>query len=326
MAARLPKWFVRSLPVAAISGALTLSGLPTTASADFLSGVFAYQSRDYERARIEFSAADTIDIPLAKAYLGRLLVLGRGGEREPQLGRAYLDAAVAQGLPEAIVFLAQVLEQGYFLPKDDAAAIELWRQGAELGITSAQNALARRYLEGDGLAQNYDEGRRWLEAAAAQDDAQALTSLGYLAEYGLGETIDTGKAEALYRQAVLLGHPTALNNLAWLLATEERSLREAESFARRAVEDLPTATTMDTLAFVLLKQDRADEALVHLDRAAQLSPDSWQVQEHRGDALWQLGNVEEARAAWTEAKRLSEDASAQQRLQGKLAGELSGAF
>jgi TPR repeat protein len=326
MAACLPRLLVRSMPVAALSAALALSVLPSSASADFLSGVFAYQSRDYERARIEFLAPDTVEIPLAKAYLGRLLVLGRGGERDPAGGRRYLDEAVAEGLPEAIIFLAQVLEQGHFLPKDDAGAIALWRQGAELGITSAQNALAKRYIEGAGLAQDYSEGRRCLEAAAAQGDAQALTSLGYLAEYGLGETADTGKAEGLYRQAVLMGHPTALNNLAWLLAGEGRSLKEAESFARRAVDDLPTSTTMDTLAFVLLRQGRAAEALVQLDRAAQLSPESWQVQEHRGDALWQLGSVEDARAAWTEAQRLTEDAAADQRLQDKIAGDLSGDF
>lgn len=326
MAARLPRFVVGSVPVAALSAALVLSALSSPASADFLSGVFAYQSRDYERARTEFLAPDTVEIPLAKAYLGRLLVLGRGGERDPVEGRRYLEEAVAADLPEAIVFLAQVLEQGHFLPKDDAAAVALWRQGAELGIASAQNALARRYLEGDGLAQDYDEGRRWLEAAAAQDDAQALTSLGYLAEYGLGEPLDTSKAEGLYRQAVLLGHPTALNNLAWLLAGEGRSLKEAESFARRAVDDLPTSTTMDTLAFVLLRQGRPAEALVHLDRAVQLSPDNWQIQEHRGDALWQLGSVEAARAAWTEAQRLTENAVAAQRLQDKIAGDLSGDF
>lgn len=324
MSARQSKWIAGS--VAALCAGLVATALPRTASADFLSGVFAYQSRDYERARIEFLAPDTVEIPLAKAYLGRLLVLGRGGPRDPEAGRRYLEEAVEADLPEAIVFLAQVLEQGHFLPEDDAAAIVLWRKGAALGITSAQNALARRYLDGDGLAQDYAAGRLWLEAAAAQNDAQALTSLGYLAEYGLGEPADSDKAEGLYRQAVLLGHPTALNNLAWLLAMQDRSLKEAESFARRAVEDLPTSTTMDTLAFVLLRQGRAAEALVHLDRAAQLAPESWQVQEHRGDALWQLGSIEEARAAWTEAQRLTGDAAAEERLRGKIAGDLSGNF
>jgi len=319
MAARLPRLFVATLPAAALCAAVAAA---VPARADFLSGVVAYQARDYERARSEFLAADTVGIPLAKAYLGRLLILGRGGERDPEAGRRYLDEAVAEDLPEAIVFLAQVLEQGHFLPMDEPGAIALWRQGAELGIAAAQNALARRYLEGDGLAQDYAEGRRWLQAAAAQQDAQALTSLGYLAEHGLGEAVDTDKAEGFYRQAVLRGYPTALNNLAWLLAKQQRSLQEAESFARRAVEDLPTATTMDTLAFVLLQQGQAAEALVHLDRALQLSPKNWQVQEHRGDALWQLGSLEEARAAWAEAGRLAEDDAVQERLQGKIAGDL----
>jgi TPR repeat protein len=324
MALCLRKWMAGRLPAAALVAALAGVAAPLPASADFLSGVVAYQARDYERARQEFLAPDTVHIPLAKAYLGRLFLLGRGGERDRAAGRRFLDEAVAVDLPEAIVFLAQVLEQGHFLPKDTETAVVLWRRGAELGIATAQNALARRFLEGDGVAQDYAEGRRWLLAAAAQNDASAMTSLGYLAEQGLGEPADAAKAETYYREAVLRGHPTALNNLAWLLAGQNRSLKEAETFARRAVDDLPTATTMDTLGFVLLQQGRAAEALIHLDRAALLSPESWQVQEHLGDAHWQLGNVRAARAAWGKAQKLAEDAGDAQRLEGKIAGELSG--
>ena len=324
MALCLRRWMAGPLPAAALAATLAVAGVPAPAGADFLSGVVAYQARDYERARQEFLAPDTVHIPLAKAYLGRLFLLGRGGERDGTIGRRFLDEAVAVDLPEAIVFLAQVLEQGHFLPQDTETAVTLWRRGAELGIANAQNALARRLLEGDGVAQDYAEARRWLLAAAAQNDASAMTSLGYLAEQGLGEPADAAKAETYYRKAVLRGHPTALNNLAWLLAGQKRSLKEAESFARRAVDDLPTATTMDTLGFVLLQQGRAAEALIHLDRAALLSPENWQVQEHLGDAHWQLGNVLAARAAWAKAQKLAQDAGVDQRLDGKIAGELSG--
>lgn len=66
------------------------------------------------------------------------------------------------------------------------------------------------------------------------------------------------KAEASYR-AALAAHPdnvTALNNLAWLLAQENRELEEAERLIRRAIAlgAEPRATYGDTLEFVLSRR------------------------------------------------------------------------
>jgi TPR repeat protein len=60
--------------------------------------------------------------------------------------------------------------------------IRLEMQDAEKGRASAQYMLGRRYLYGDGIAEDEDLARHWLESAAAQGnpDAQAtLLVLGF---------------------------------------------------------------------------------------------------------------------------------------------------
>jgi TPR repeat protein len=56
---------------------------------------------------------------------------------------------------------------------------------AEKGSASAQGDLGLRYLKGDGLEQNEDLGRSWLEKAAKQGNnlaCQTLKNTDYLTE------------------------------------------------------------------------------------------------------------------------------------------------
>ncbi|MCM2275788.1 MAG: tetratricopeptide repeat protein [Candidatus Didemnitutus sp.] len=66
---------------------------------------------------------------------------------------------------------------------------------------------------------------------------------------------DWAAAEASYRSALAVDpdHLSALNNLAWLLATQDRSLEEAERLIRRALalNPEPRAAYEDTLAAIL---------------------------------------------------------------------------
>lgn len=67
----------------------------------------------------------------------------------------------------------------------DARVLAFQQEQARQGSPSAQLALGRRYLAGDGLERNEAVGRVWLEAAARQGSAEAQDALRQLASPGV---------------------------------------------------------------------------------------------------------------------------------------------
>ena len=79
-----------------------------------------------------------------------------------------------------------------------------------------------------------------------------------------------GEAEALYRRAIRDDprQARAYNNLAYLLAEQNRDVEEAVRLARQAlVLDPANPLFMDTLGYALMEQERYDEAARVLERA-----------------------------------------------------------
>ena len=97
----------------------------------------------------------------------------------------------------------------------------------------------------------------------------------------------------------------ALNALAQLLA-EAGVLDEAGRFAARAVEAAPTnANALDTCGWILLRQDRVEEAIETLTRASRLMPDHPVLHYHLGRAYLRAGREVPARRALERATMLS---------------------
>lgn len=65
---------------------------------------------------------------------------------------------------------------------DQMAATNAYRRAAELGIVDAQRLLGERIIAGLGVQAAPDEGKHWLQRAAAAGDAQALAAAR---QYGL---------------------------------------------------------------------------------------------------------------------------------------------
>lgn len=295
----------------------------TPARADFLAGVVAFESRDYTVAWQELSAPDTVGVPDAAYYLGRMALLGLGRPADRAAGVTLLSQAADKGSLEAALFLAQAYEFGLGLARDRDAALPLYKTAAALGSSVAQVRLG--YFASHGIGGPVDSAAAlaWYEMAAESGDPAALTSLGYLYENGLGVAADAGLAEQLYRAALLKNYPLAANNLAFLLATQGRDLAEAEALVRDALAH-PNASPVfaDTLGFVLMqKGDLVGAEQVLLD-AAKRAPRYSDVRERLGDLYWAQGRRLEAQGAWQEALQLTSDEAARQRLESKLAGEV----
>jgi localization factor PodJL len=92
------------------------------------------------------------------------------------------------------------------------------RHAAGAGNPAAAYEIGIRFAEGRGVAQNFEEAIRWLDAAARGGVAPAQYRLGSLYEKGQGVKKDREAARKLYVAAAEKGNGKAMHNLAVLYA------------------------------------------------------------------------------------------------------------
>jgi Flp pilus assembly protein TadD len=147
-----------------------------------------------------------------------------------------------------------------------------------------------------------------LKAALERDPGQSTPHmlLGMLLE----SKGDAERAEKHYRSA-LEADPKlapAANNLAYLLADQNRELNEALDLAQRAKHSDPEDPVIsDTLGFVYYKKGLFDYAIEELTAASEALPDNAVVRYHLGMAYYKKGDRD--RAAQELEKALSLDGS-----------------
>jgi len=116
--------------------------------------------------------------------------------------------------------------------------LEQVQKGAQLGSPVAQVELANRYLDGNGVLQNYAKAAQWYEKAAEQGDPTAENGLGKLYHAGFGVTRDVPMALHWLSQAASAGTAQFLFDYASVLETPEggAAFAEAAEYYRRAAE------------------------------------------------------------------------------------------
>ncbi|MGX9719167.1 tetratricopeptide repeat protein [Stenotrophomonas acidaminiphila] len=126
---------------------------------------------------------------------------------------------------------------------------------------------------------------------------------------------DIARAEADLRK-ILVAEPenvAALNALGYTLADRTARYQEAlELIDRARVAEPDNAAIIDSYGWVLYRLGRREEALVQLRRAWGLNKDP-EIAAHVGEVLWVLGQKDEARRFFDEARRLDPDNRALQR-------------
>lgn len=93
------------------------------------------------------------------------------------------------------------------------------RHWAEQGDAQACFELGDRLLNGDGVAANEAEARRWLERAAQGGVADAMFRLGKMHHDGIGGPRDFVRALDFYGQAARAGVPEAQHNIGAMLVS-----------------------------------------------------------------------------------------------------------
>ena len=147
--------------------------------------------------------------------------------------------------------------------------------------------------------------------AAFADDAALLYSRALLWE----RRDDIARAEADFRR-ILVAAPddvNALNALGYTLADRTTRYREAlELIDRARVAEPGNAAIIDSYGWVLFRLGKPREALGHLRHAFALQKDA-DIASHLGQVLWVLGEREEARKYFDEARRIDPENRALQR-------------
>jgi tetratricopeptide (TPR) repeat protein len=110
----------------------------------------------------------------------------------------------------------------------------------------------------------------------------------------------------------------ALNHLGYMWADKGVRLDESRGMIEQAVKlDPKNAAYLDSLGWVLFKLGRPEEALGHLQHAAELlakEPDAT-VLDHIGDALAALKRWPEAKEAWRKSLAIEPSDSVKQKLE-----------
>ncbi len=114
--------------------------------------------------------------------------------------------------------------------EDYATSFRLWRPLAEQGNAGAQYNIGFMYYNGDGVATDYKEAKKWLRKAADQGDTNAQYNLGVMYDNGVGVPMDLQEAEKWYRQSANVGNSKAQVNLG-LMYAQGRGVKQSDVLA-----------------------------------------------------------------------------------------------
>lgn len=124
------------------------------------------------------------------------------------------------------------------------AGTQALRSAAASGDARAQFIVAGRFLDGQGVAQDFGKAFAWYRQAAARGLAPAQYRLATLYELGKGVAADPVQALAWYERAALGGNVKAMHNAAVLLAGDkagtadfDRAFRWFKAAAERGFAD-----------------------------------------------------------------------------------------
>lgn len=278
-------------------------------------------------------ATDTDNIPaliiLTRAYLKLNDI--------PAAGRA-LEAAVARGLEDARLYamLAEVYERaGRYenaIPAMRLAVLrdpknEAWRFRYGMLLTDSKAPAAAIIRVQESLATFPRSPRLWLALGVAQQAAgkndDATKSFARAVELDakfapayayLGATYDErgqySEAVSYYQKTIEIDPNAAI---AYYLAAEALlkinagNLERVEQHLRRAIAlDPGFAQARASFGKLLLRTDRADEAVTHLRRAVEIEPKFAQAHYQLGRALQRLKRADEAQLALSTFKQLND--------------------
>jgi tetratricopeptide (TPR) repeat protein len=202
------------------------------------------------------------------------------------------------------------------LARLEASALSASGQGDEaIGLLDA-------FLQSQGdnpeahvaLARAYDDAGRGDQAIDVLESAEVRfpSLLGITFELGAAFERQSRYAEAeeAFRRVIASDpeYTPALNYLGYMFAEQGERLSESVDLIKRALAIEPdNGSYLDSLGWAYFKDGQFDLAEQYLRRAAEQMTTNSVVQNHFGDALFELGRVQEAIEVWNRALKGDRD-------------------
>ena len=209
--------------------------------AQFFLGLHYYHGtglpRNLDAAKSWFRRAAEQNVAAAMYNLGILYLDPDPTVGDENLAMTWLEKAASAGYPGVELIIAQVNLSHHEDPERVALGAQQYIKLAESNNIDAQIQLGMMFTLGEGVTQNFDEGRFWLERAATQGAAQAQLNLGNIYADGVGVIQNRGKALAWYTIAAENGDAVAAGNVESLtaeLSDSERATAQRETAELRA--------------------------------------------------------------------------------------------
>lgn len=259
-------------------------------------GIAHQQLAQWDGSIAAFTAAKTLtpNDPEVDAYLVQANLTARRFDRAEVVAREALARDPDQ--PRMVRLRAQALLKS----GKTAEANKLLEDGV------ARQPDSREFVV--GLADLYAAQKRTADAirlleqarkAFGDDDALTMRMANV---YEAGGRLADAEKELRRLMAEDPLNADAMNSLSYMLAEKGLRLPEAVDLAQRALKIEPeNPAYLDTLAWALFKQGRAEEAAAPISRAAAVLTGNSVIQDHHGDVLEKRGRHAEAIAAWQRA-------------------------
>jgi len=228
---------------------------------------------DPEEAALWVRSAAEYGVPAAQLRLGRMLLEGRGVEKDERAALSWFTHAAEQGDAEAMNMVGRCYENGWGSAVDCTQAASHYRRSAEAGHDWGEYNLGNLLFDGRGVPQDLEKALHWYLRAAHRGHGRAMNLVARCFEEGWG--CDQSRIEAMewYRRSAETGYFRAQFNYAVLLAEQGAAEAAAGWFAEaaaskdagilRAIEKLLTGARHPALMRVLhhleARQDAGSE-------------------------------------------------------------------
>lgn len=184
---------------------------------------------------------------------------------------------------------------------------------AKLALENFPNQATLYYFEGTAhlIKSDYENAIKTFNAGKAYAARDA--NMNSLFHGQLGDAYnsmgDHNKSDDAYEKALKAkpDNDHVLNNYSYFLSLRKKDLNKAKEMSSKLVTDFPeNSTYLDTHAWVLYMMGDFSGAEKYLKLALQYEP-SATIIEHYGDALFQLGKIDEAIIQWKAARDMADD-------------------
>lgn len=166
---------------------------------------YTHKYTDYTKAVYWYTKAAQQKNLTAQKNLGLMYLYGQGSQQNYDQAAYWLKQASVQQDKESQLTLAMLilLEKGIITTTYGSKneKFKLISTLAQQGYVEAQVELARLYLFGISIPQNYTKAAEWFQIAANQSDRLAQYQLGQLYLKGKGVPQNAQKAQSLFYQA-----------------------------------------------------------------------------------------------------------------------------